>query len=334
MQKKQKKYIKDLIQAGEDYDEERINKVLEQAKESGYELTLNNNEIIEWEEYGNTKNATVRVDYSLQLGGVNVAEWFAEYVGEYGSMGTGWWVSQIESDGPDEGVTEILEAAEIEIDFPEVPEPEEIECEDDEDEDATELAHITIETDHKQSDDPITYQPISYMSADSFEVICENAKAGDSDAQYLVGLAYQNGYYDGIGQYESLDQDFVSADKWYRLAAEQGHTDAMYNLALLYESGSEPEWAEDESKSILQDDAETVKWVKLAAEKGHPVAQNLLGWMYKNGNYVNLDSEEAISWFLLAASQGLATSQCHLGAMYNLGKALHKIIKRPCVGLS
>jgi hypothetical protein len=65
-------------------------------------LTLNDNEIIEWEEYGNTKNATVRIDYSLQLGGVNVAEWFAEYVGEYGSMGTGWWVSQINYDGPDE----------------------------------------------------------------------------------------------------------------------------------------------------------------------------------------------------------------------------------------
>ena len=323
---KQKTYIKDLIQAGEDYDQERIKKVLEQAKASGYELTLNNNEIIEWEEYGNTKNATVRVDYTLQLGGVKVAEWFAEYIGEYGSMGTGWWISQFESDGPDEGITEILEAAEIEIDFPDVPEPEEIEFEDDEgeDEDDAELANTTIHTDNnEQLDNPITYQPRNNWCADSFEVTSAKAKEGDSDAQYLVGLAYQNGYYEGgVDHFETIDQDFVGADKWYRLAAEQGDTDAMYNLALLYENGSEPEWNDDESKSLSQNDAETVKWVKLAAEKGQPEAQNFLGWMYKNGNYVNVDSGLAISWFLLAANQGLAKSQCHLGAMYNLGEGV------------
>ena len=40
------------------------------------------------------------------------------------------------------------------------------------------------------------------------------AKQGDADAQYNLGLMYRNG--------QGVPQDYKTAVKWYRLAAEQG----------------------------------------------------------------------------------------------------------------
>ena len=33
---------------------------------------------------------------------------------------------------------------------------------------------------------------------------------------------------------EGVEQDYVEAVKWYRLAAEQGNADAQYNLGVAY----------------------------------------------------------------------------------------------------
>ena len=61
--------------------------------------------------------------------------------------------------------------------------------------------------------------------------------------------------------------------KWYRLAAEQGHAKAQFNLAAMYGNG----------KGVPEDDKEAVKWYRLAAEQGHLSAQHKLGLMYDNG---------------------------------------------------
>jgi len=54
------------------------------------------------------------------------------------------------------------------------------------------------------------------------------AEAGDSDAQYSLGLVYESLY--NPPRYED-------AAEWYSKAAEQSHPDAMKNLAYLYEQG-------------------------------------------------------------------------------------------------
>ena len=51
----------------------------------------------------------------------------------------------------------------------------------------------------------------------------------DPDGQYALGLRYANG--DGV------EQSFVKAAEWFRLAAEAGHAAAQKNLGLLYASG-------------------------------------------------------------------------------------------------
>lgn len=55
------------------------------------------------------------------------------------------------------------------------------------------------------------------------------ATAGDSDAQYKLGVKYENG--DGV------EDNCMAAARWYKLSAEQGHAKAQFNLALLYKSG-------------------------------------------------------------------------------------------------
>lgn len=56
------------------------------------------------------------------------------------------------------------------------------------------------------------------------------AEHGDAAEQFLLG----NGYYYGE---LNLSQDFAEAAKWLRMAARQGHPDAMVKLANLYEHG-------------------------------------------------------------------------------------------------
>ena len=55
------------------------------------------------------------------------------------------------------------------------------------------------------------------------------AKQGNAEAQYSLGLMYNNG--DGV------TQDYQEALKWYRLAAEQGHAPAQNNLGVMYING-------------------------------------------------------------------------------------------------
>ena len=55
------------------------------------------------------------------------------------------------------------------------------------------------------------------------------AEQGDSDAQsYLAGM-YRNG--------RGVPQDAAEAERWNRLAAENGDPGAQYSLGLWYDSG-------------------------------------------------------------------------------------------------
>ena len=82
--------------------------------------------------------------------------------------------------------------------------------------------------------------------------------------------------------------------KWYRLAAEQGHAKAQYNLGFMY----------DEGYGVPEDDKQAVKWYRLAAEQGDAGAQVNLGFMYDNGDGVPEDKVLAYMWWNLAAANG------------------------------
>ena len=84
------------------------------------------------------------------------------------------------------------------------------------------------------------------------------ANAGDPDAQFRLAALYQAG--------RGVPQDDVSAFKWTRAAAVQGHLEAQVQLGALYQMG----------RGVERDDKEARLWLTKAAERGSEQAAKLL----------------------------------------------------------
>ena len=122
--------------------------------------------------------------------------------------------------------------------------------------------------------------------ATSLRLIRPLADQGDANAQFNLGVRYDNG--------EGVPQNNVEALKWYWLAANQGLANAQYNLGVRYGEG----------RGVPQNEAEAVKWYRLAANQGLADAQYNLGGRYDNGEGVPRNYVNAYMWFNLAAAQG------------------------------
>ena len=127
------------------------------------------------------------------------------------------------------------------------------------------------------------------------------ADQGDAEAQYNLGVMYDNGH--------GVQQDYQEAVKWYRKSADQGVAEAQYNLGIMYCNGD----------GVQQNYQEAVKWYKKSADQGNAQAQYNLGDMYFNGYGVQQDYQEAVKWNRKAADQGVARAQYNLGLMYENG---------------
>jgi TPR repeat protein len=112
------------------------------------------------------------------------------------------------------------------------------------------------------------------------------AEQGNADAQFNLGIMYDNG--------EDVPQDHAEAARWYRRAAEQGHAGGQFNLGTMYAFG----------EGVPQNDVEAMKWYRLAANQGNTRAQFNLGFMYGNGEGVPRDLILAHMWSNLAAKRG------------------------------
>jgi TPR repeat protein len=82
--------------------------------------------------------------------------------------------------------------------------------------------------------------------------------------------------------------------KWFRLAADQGHADAQYNLGLMYYNGH----------GVPKNYPEAAKWFRVAADQGFAPAQNNLGSLFVMGQGVPRDNVLAHMWWDLSATQG------------------------------
>jgi hypothetical protein len=100
------------------------------------------------------------------------------------------------------------------------------------------------------------------------------AERGDADAQFRLAEML------GPAQQEERE-------RWYRMAAEQGHAVAERNLGLtLYKYPTHPEAA---------------KWLRVAADKGDATAQRNLALLYESGLGVPRSLVEAYKWYALDA---------------------------------
>ena len=87
----------------------------------------------------------------------------------------------------------------------------------------------------------------------------------DPSNQFAFGVMYEFG--------NDVPLDLAEAVKWYRLAAEQNHTEAIFHLARCYLNG----------EGVKADSTEAVKWFRKGAELGSADAQWMLGNCYKLG---------------------------------------------------
>jgi len=127
------------------------------------------------------------------------------------------------------------------------------------------------------------------------------AEQGDAQAQYNLGVLYDNG--------RGVPQDNAEAMKWYRKAADQGDARSQNNLASMYATG----------QGVPKNYAEAMKWFRRAADQGNARAQHSLGFMYATGQGVPQDNAQAVGWYRKAADQGYAHAQFNLGFMYKEG---------------
>ena len=111
----------------------------------------------------------------------------------------------------------------------------------------------------------------SQASSNDFLTLEQQAKEGDINAQYQLGLLYYSGT-------TERPQNTQTAIQWLSSAAEAGNSDAQYSLGLLY--ANDPSMTEN--KALAQ------KWLNASAQHGHIAAQMAL---MDYNNFSNLSNQ-------------------------------------------
>jgi len=93
---------------------------------------------------------------------------------------------------------------------------------------------------------------------DAFEEWLPLAELGDAEAQYNLGVMYDQG--------AGRPRDLAAAASWYRKAAEQGFMDAQTNLGIMYLDGL----------GVERDPLAAAHWLALAAAQGDEEAASYL----------------------------------------------------------
>lgn len=110
----------------------------------------------------------------------------------------------------------------------------------------------------------------------------KRAAAGEATAQCELGNHYAFG--------EGVPVSLHDAAHWYGLAAENGHHDAMFNLAACYQRGD----------GVPKDGAKALHWYQCALVGDKMLAPFALGEIYMDGIFVPRDLEKATEYFQLA----------------------------------
>lgn len=113
-------------------------------------------------------------------------------------------------------------------------------------------------------------------------------------AVYALGVARNADSLYHIGIEEYRNGDYIAAYEKFKIAAENGHASAQYNVALCYKTG----------KGVNQSDSLSFYWFERSAYQGHLSAQFNTGYCYYTGRGIAKNWELAALWFNRAAEQG------------------------------
>lgn len=151
----------------------------------------------------------------------------------------------------------------------------------------------------------------------AFALYEQAASAGNVDAEYATGHAYQTGH--------GVKPDAALATAWYRAAALGGLAAAQTSLGYAYQTGL----------GIARDDSAAAFWFARAAAQSDPAGETALGYLNLYGQGVARDQAQAIALFSQAAARNfgpafLALGYCYaqgLGTTQNLSLAAQYFLK-------
>jgi TPR repeat protein len=124
-------------------------------------------------------------------------------------------------------------------------------------------------------------------------------------AQYWIALMYEQG--------NGLDKSHEKAIQFLQMAADNGNSPALYDLASLYNVGS---------GGISKDVPHACELFEKAANRGNVPAMHNAGYCYQVGLGGKKDEGKAIEYYTKAAEGGSVRSQRNLGILFGqLGQA-------------
>ena len=164
------------------------------------------------------------------------------------------------------------------------------------------------------------------------EEIVKNTKS------VFSSLMLRDCFLKGVG----VKKDFKKATAYQEIAAEEGHVDSQFAIALHYLNDKQADKAASWFKNaahqgnvgatyyygylmfngmgIPQDKERGIKLLEKAAKKGFPAADYQLGRIYREGDGVEKDASKAFEYIKKAAYNGIVDAKWELGTMYQKGE--------------
>ena len=140
--------------------------------------------------------------------------------------------------------------------------------------------------------------------AGTFNAMVALAHKGDAEAQYHVGMMYNN----GIG----IKQDLRQAYEWFQKSAASNDPLGAYKLGCYFDGQG--------AGIVTSDSDEALKYKLVAAKAGYALAQHDVANHYaRQENF-----EEAVKWWKMAADQGYPKALYSLSGSYFQGKGAPK----------
>lgn len=144
--------------------------------------------------------------------------------------------------------------------------------------------------------------------AANIDSIKQHAAQGDPYYQGLLGSLLRKG--------ERGQKDLPAAAQWLQLSAAKGDPLGLYNLAVMYESGS---FLKEDKKQAQDLYRKAFKGMKKLAENNDIYAQTTLALMYKYGDGTAKNYQKAYKWLKKAAFQGYPEAENYLAEMFQFG---------------
>ncbi|WP_061022856.1 tetratricopeptide repeat protein [Bradyrhizobium sp. CCH5-F6] len=142
--------------------------------------------------------------------------------------------------------------------------------------------------------------PANANDTRTFNAMVALANRGDAEAQYHVGMMYNN----GIG----TQQDRSQAFEWFQKSAAANDPLGAYKLGCYYDGQG--------VGIVATDPDQALKYKLVSAKAGYARAQHDVALLYDRRG----DSEEALKWWRMAGDQGHPASLFNLSRAYSAGK--------------